>query len=183
MIGNGIARLVASLASALEDQEDAAQEALEFTAIALAAVLVGLVLVLSCLAHRCRRRRYSRLLNVPEALVVSGEFQHRSKATGTYKLVAGRKVCGRPVWKHAHENLYLAHMPAFGWAFQSECDLGRKNAHALQCDVGVADPTSSDFKWAEWDRSTKAWVPVSISINSTASLPKTAFAAENVVSL
>jgi len=73
------------------------------TALALACVVVG--------------------NDAPLNLFLSGELEHQRNCFGVYSLVDG-EVYGRPVWKHASKNRWIAKGSDGQWYVQEEEDVG-----------------------------------------------------------
>jgi hypothetical protein len=75
---------------------------------------------------------------------LSGEA---AKYLGTYRLVVGKLVNGRPVWQHASDgNRWIAH-DTTSWMGQTESALGQQAGSVDLPDAAAANPTASTKTW------------------------------------
>jgi hypothetical protein len=75
---------------------------------------------------------------------LSGEA---AKYLGTYRLVVGKLVNGRPVWQHTSDgNRWIAH-DTTSWMGQTESALGQQAGSVDLPDAAAANPTASTKTW------------------------------------
>ena len=92
----------------------------------------------------------------PATLVLSGEIKHQGLCLGAYKVVPGRSVHGRPVWRqdarHERGDRYIAHLACGNWAVQKEDKVGfNEGALLYLADASVMYPHQSRVVWQEVD--------------------------------
>jgi hypothetical protein len=168
--------------------EDAVEFHLEWAILIMSFSCAGLVMVALCLCYLLTRKHpdwrqsllelaassiWSSPRRVPSTLEIAGNFQHRRSVQGLYHLVPEHLVHGRAVWRHESADRYVAFMDKLGWAIQSHADLSTSNAHVYQCDRQANDPLDSSTPWVEWNRHTRHWEPVTISVVAAETLAVT----------
>jgi len=80
-----------------------------------------------------------------------------AKYPGTYRLVVGKLVNGRPAYQHTSDATRWIAFAGNGWMGQSESDLGKKQGFFLALtDPAAASPDVSTMTWKAWNGS--AWV-------------------------
>lgn len=96
----------------------------------------------------------------PPTLVLSGKSKHQHECLGMYSRVE-RKANGRPVWKHASFDRWIAKGSDAYWRVQEEKDVGVRNAGWMQLKdptAGTMLPHQSSGVW--WVDDGTTWIEV-----------------------
>ena len=96
----------------------------------------------------------------PRSLRLEGAAKVQSNRLGLYNLVEGKIVNGKPVWRHAAADFFLA-FTSTGWLCQSEEDLGERRGWVDLRDAKCESPDRSATVWHEYDATAKEWVQAS----------------------
>jgi serine/threonine protein kinase len=112
-------------------------------------------------------QRFARLTNdstsahssVPTSLRLCGELKHMTACLGTYLLAPQRTAHGKPLWKHATEDRWIAWATVGKWAVQPGANVGVDAiCYMLLQDQTTSLPHQSNAVWEEYDGTAKQWV-------------------------
>ena len=94
--------------------------------------------------------------DVPTSLSLCGELEHKTECLGTYLLAPQRTAHGKPVWKHASEDKWIAWATDGKWALQPGANVGvNASGYMLLQDTSASLPHQSSADWEEGDG--KGW--------------------------
>ena len=96
---------------------------------------------------------------VPTSMSLCGELEHKTECLGTYMLEPQRTAHGKPVWKHATEDYWIAFASYGKWMVQRDADVGTDaTSLMLLQDATAGLPHQSTAVWEEFDGTAKQWV-------------------------
>jgi hypothetical protein len=98
--------------------------------------------------------------DVPTSMSLCGELKHQTTCLGTYLLAPQRTAHGKPVWKHATEDKWIAWASSVGkWEVQPGANVGVNAACYMTLqDTTASLPHQSTAVWEERDGTAKQWV-------------------------
>ena len=89
--------------------------------------------------------------DVPTSMSLCGELKHKTECLGTYLLAPQRTVYGKPVWKHATADRWIACISTGIWKVQEGVDVGVKDAGFMKLEDTTASlPHQSTTVWEEY---------------------------------
>ena len=89
---------------------------------------------------------------VPTSLSLCGELDHKTECLGTYLLAPQRTAHGKPVWKHAMEDKWIAWASTGIWKVQEGVAVGVEDAGFMKLEDTTASlPHQSTAVWEEYD--------------------------------
>ena len=98
--------------------------------------------------------------DVPTSLSLCGELEHKTECLGTYLLGPQRIANGKPVWKHATADKWIAVGSDGNWFVQEGKDVDFKDAGFMRLeDTSASLPHQSTAVWEEWDGKEYAKAP------------------------
>ena len=97
--------------------------------------------------------------DVPTSLSLCGELKHKTECLGTYLPAPQRTAHGKPVWKHASADRWIACISTGIWKVQEGVDVGVKDAGFMKLeDITASLPHQSTAVWEEYHGTAKQWV-------------------------
>jgi hypothetical protein len=81
-------------------------------------------------------QRYPPPVDVPTSMSLCGELKHQTTCLGTYMLAPQRTAHGKPVWKHATEDKWIALGSTGIWMVQIDEDVGVNNLAVMTLENG-----------------------------------------------
>jgi hypothetical protein len=98
--------------------------------------------------------------DVPTSLSLCGELEHKTECLGTYLLAPQRIANGKPVWKHATEDKWIAVGSDGNWFVQEGKGVDVEDAGFMRLEDTTASlPHQSTAVWEEWDGKEYAKAP------------------------
>ena len=90
--------------------------------------------------------------DVPTSMSLCGELKHMTTCPGTYMLAPQRTAHGKPVWKHASVDRWIAWASDGKWMIQEGADVGvNGSAFMILQDTTASLPHQSTAVWEESD--------------------------------
>jgi hypothetical protein len=90
--------------------------------------------------------------DVPTSMSLCGELKIQTACLGTYMLAPQRTAHGKPVWKHATEDRWIAWASAGKWSVQPGANVGVDAiSYMLLQDTTASLPHQSSAVWEEYD--------------------------------
>ena len=97
--------------------------------------------------------------DVPTSMSLCGELEHKTACLGTYMLAPHRTANGKPVWKHASEDRWIACISTGIWKVQEGVAVGVNTLGFLKLEDTTASlPHQSTGVWEEYDGTAKQWL-------------------------
>ena len=87
--------------------------------------------------------------DVPTSLSLCGELDHKTECLGTYLLAPQRTAHGKPVWKHATEDRWIACISTGIWKVQEGVDVGVNALGFMKLETANL-PHQSTTVWEEY---------------------------------
>jgi len=98
--------------------------------------------------------------NAPTSMSLCGDLEVKTECLGTYFLAPQRTAHGKPVWKHATEDRWIAWASDGKWKVQPGVHVGGVNALGFMKleDTTASLPHQSTAVWEVYDGKAKQWV-------------------------
>jgi hypothetical protein len=96
-----------------------------------------------------KKKQAKFMPNVPTSMSLCGELKHQTACLGTYLLAPQRTANGKPVWKHATEDRWIAMGSDGKWMVQPDANVGSNLSYMFLEDTTASLPHQSTAVWEE----------------------------------